>query len=603
MNRPGVRSRTFVWHFDSPPEAVWPILADTVRFNEAAGLPRYDIEETPQPDGSVTFTGRTRMGPFSLEWRDIPVEWVANRWFEHCREFRRGPLASLCARLELVPAESGCRADYSITAAPAGLLGRLILRGGFFESAGRTFGALAEDARRFAAGNRESPFRFTPPKTDPAIRRQVEAIVARIEDSGHGHGLAGRLAEHLLAAQEADLVHIRPLQLARAWGQPERAVIELCLEAARAGLLAMRWDLLCPRCRVTKAAVPALDELPKGAHCGTCNIDYDSDFSRNVELSFTPAPAVRPLGGGEFCLFGPMSTPHVLLQLRVPAGGTRRIEAPLAPGAYRLRTLEPGPEHDFEADNPFPDLVLGAEGFATEANSTGQGGVVLLHNRTNRDLTLVLEERAWVRDALTADRVTALQAFRDLFSDQVLRPGDEVALRRIALMFTDLRGSTALYDRIGDAAAYHLVREHFALLAGVVRRHDGALIKTIGDAIMAVFASPAAALEAALDVRKAIADFNRDHGGEGQDAIVIKIGLHEGPCIAVTLNGRLDYFGTTVNMAARLQGRSEGGDIVLSAGFAEDPAVAPRLAPLPHQREATSLKGFAEPVAFVRILP
>jgi len=242
-------------------------------------------------------------------------------------------------------------------------------------------------------------------------------------------------------------------------------------------------------------------------------------------------------------------------------------------------------------------------GLGSRDLEAGHVVAAVLHNRSGRDLTAILEERAWVRDALTADRVTALQAFRDLFSDQVLRPGDEVALARIALMFTDLRGSTALYDRIGDAAAYHLVREHFALLGGVVRRHDGALVKTIGDAIMAVFTSPAAALEAALEVRQAITDFNSDHGGASAGSIMIKIGLHEGPCIAVTLNGRLDYFGTTVNMAARLQGRSEGGDIVLSAVCAEDPAVARRLAALPHRRETTAIKGFAEPVAFLRILP
>src|SRR3546814_3952953 len=76
-------------------------------------------------------------------------------------------------------------------------------------------------------------------------------------------------------------------------------IFELCLQGVRSGLLTMRWDLLCPRCRVAKAAVPALDQLPKGAHCPTCNIDYERDFSRNVELSFLPAPAVRPLCSGE----------------------------------------------------------------------------------------------------------------------------------------------------------------------------------------------------------------------------------------------------------------------------------------------------------------
>src|SRR3546814_10926212 len=106
----------------------------------------------------------------------------------------------------------------------------------------------------------------------------------------------------------------------------------------------MRWDLLCPRCRVAKAAVPALDQLPKGAHCPTCNIDYERDFSRNVELSFLPAPAVRPLGSGEHCLFGPLSTPHIWLQRRLAEGERLAELCDLPPGSYRLRTLAAGPQ-------------------------------------------------------------------------------------------------------------------------------------------------------------------------------------------------------------------------------------------------------------------
>ena len=226
-------------------------------------------------------------------------------------------------------------------------------------------------------------------------------------------------------------------------------------------------------------------------------------------------------------------------------------------------------------------------------------GQVTLCNRTPWPRTLIVEERRWVRDALTADRVTSLQAFRDLFSDQVLRPGDEVAVRRIALMFTDLSDSTALYGAIGDASAYHLVRDHFAFLAAIVRRHEGAIVKTIGDAIMAAFTVPAHALAAALEIQGEVAAFNEDHA---DSPIAIKLGLHLGPCIAVTLNERLDYFGTTVNLAARLQGQSRGGDIVISADMAAEPEVAARLGDHKVRDEEAALKGFDAPVAFRRLV-
>ncbi len=115
---------------------------------------------------------------------------------------------------------------------------------------------------------------------------------------------------------------------------------------------------------------------------------------------------------------------------------------------------------------------------------------------------------------------------------------------------------------------------------------------------MASFHLPEDALEAALAIQREVVDFN-EAGGAGP--IVIKLGLHTGPCIVVTLNDRLDYFGTMVNLAARLQSESVGGDIVLSLAFAEDVAVADRLHDLAVSREAANLKGFDSPVPYYRI--
>ena len=213
---------------------------------------------------------------------------------------------------------------------------------------------------------------------------------------------------------------------------------------------------------------------------------------------------------------------------------------------------------------------------------------------------MIIESREWVSDALTAERATTLQTFRDLFSNQVLRPGDEVGISQVTLMFTDLRGSTALYERAGDAGAYRLVRKHFAFLAGVIRERNGNIVKTISDAVMAAFIDPADGVNAALEVQRTVAAFNDAVDGED---LVIKLGVHCGSCIAVTLNERLDYFGSTINIAARLQGEGEGGDIVFSEEIAGDPVVAEILAAYSLARENRELKGFDEPIQFLRLTP
>ncbi len=603
----GEKSATWTWHFDRPPADIWPLLADTARVNEVAHFPKHTITEIPQPDGSVQYFGRAKVGPFDIKWRDKPVNWVSEQWFEHCRTFSSGPLKSLCAQFSLEPNDEGARGHYRISAEPANLIGRLILGTRFFSSAGKTFGRIAREANSFAKGDSAVLFSYAAPAPKPEVTARVARMVQEIDASPNGHGLAQKLADLVLGAQEADLWHIRPLKLARDWNRPAIAVIELCLQAVRAGLLDLRWDLLCPRCRVAKAWSGGLDRLPDGAHCDSCNIDYGRDFSKNVEASFRPAEAIRPMESGEYCLMGPMSTPHIKLQVALDPGEVREIKAQLSFGPYRLRTLEVGPECDIENGiDGFPAVVLAGD--AVTAGPPAPRGTIRIENRSPRILTAIVESRAWVADALTADRMTALQAFRDLFSDDVLRPGDEVSIGRVTLLFSDLRGSTALYQKIGDATAYHLVRDHFAFLAQTIRDHQGAIVKTIGDAVMAAFARPEDGLAAAVAIQRDVARFNREHPlGDGNDAIAIKLGLHQGPCIVVTLNDRLDYFGSTVNLAARLQGQSRGGDIVLSREIAEDPAVAPILVRLadegvPARLDQAALKGFAEPLAFRRLV-
>jgi adenylate cyclase len=157
------------------------------------------------------------------------------------------------------------------------------------------------------------------------------------------------------------------------------------------------------------------------------------------------------------------------------------------------------------------------------------------------------------------------------------------------VLFTDLRNSTRLYREIGDATAFGRVMNHFDILRKVIAENDGAVVKTIGDAIMAVFRSPAAGLRAMLEVQHSLA-----HPGENGVPMELKAGLHTGPCIAVTLNDRLDYFGSTVNAAARLEGLSSGKDVIVSHAVFEDSEVQELLEKENLSAEVfdMSLKGF-----------
>jgi class 3 adenylate cyclase len=134
---------------------------------------------------------------------------------------------------------------------------------------------------------------------------------------------------------------------------------------------------------------------------------------------------------------------------------------------------------------------------------------------------------------------------------------------------------------------------HFDVLREAIAQENGALVKTIGDAVMAVFRRPAGALRAFLKAQQVLAS-----PPEGRRPLLLKVGIHTGPCIAVTLNGRLDYFGCTVNLAARLEGLSSGGDVVISEAVHADPEIAELLhgpgAELTARPFEVTLKGFDE---------
>jgi class 3 adenylate cyclase len=190
-------------------------------------------------------------------------------------------------------------------------------------------------------------------------------------------------------------------------------------------------------------------------------------------------------------------------------------------------------------------------------------------NETADEQLLVLERTAWGDQAVTAAEVTALQVFRDLFAGEALRPGEPISVGTLTILFTDLRDSTRFYREVGDAPAFGSVMDHLDLLRAHVAAEGGAVVKEMGDAIMAVFNRPVGAVRAALAAQRELAS-----PPEGSRPLLLKGGIHTGPCIAITQNGRLDYFGSTVNLAARLVGLSSGRDVVVSSAVTADPEVA-----------------------------
>jgi class 3 adenylate cyclase/carbon monoxide dehydrogenase subunit G len=585
-------------HFAEPPEAIWPFVADTARLNEMSGAPRYLVEERADAQGRVHRLATVRVGPIKLRWEEGYGEWQENRRLSQTRDFLNGPLRRSHSTFLLEPDGAGTRLTFSAEIECVGVLGWLTKASGKIEREADKRLAAIERLVAEAAASDQILGASTEEAVKPAARRRFNGLIAELERDPASQGLAPKLADFLLHAPMLALSSIRPLMMARQWNTAPTDTVELFLAAQQLGILAMGWDLLCPRCRGAKSRVEQLHELPRDAHCSSCNIDYRRDFTRNVELTFHPQRWLRPLPEGELCLLGQGTTPHVKFQAEVAANSSKAFALTLPPGPYRFRTIEAGDQADADigGDKIIPGLT--ATGSEITLARPGRPDELVIQNDTDRPMLFVAEDRNWARDALTGESVIAMPAFRRLCPEQLLRPGDDVEIGQVAIVFTDLQGSTKLYDSLGDASAYRLVRDHFSFLSELVTRHHGSIVKTVGDAVMAAFHDPADAVRAVLSIQDEVADFNR---GRSDSGIVLKLGLHLGSCIAVTAGGVLDYFGSAVNTASRLEHQCRGGEVIISATALTDPEAREALFGRSVSEESATLRGLNEPVQIVRV--
>jgi class 3 adenylate cyclase len=598
------------WEFDleSSPEQLWPLVADTNRFNRDTGLPEVEAVKGGTRN-SKNARRRLRFSAFGIpvEWEEQPFEWTRPSRFGVVRRYTRGPMAELRVIAELTPRSVqtatlvdappsvGTKLVYEVWARPQNVIGLIAIPIQLGLLSARTFGRTFREYDELAKHGRTVANVSDDVEFVPGGRERLLALSEKMAAQGTNEELVALLVDYLENADEFALARIRPYELARQWQQPQRPVLEACLCATRAGILDLQWNLVCPMCR-GGPATDSLKDITSEVHCPSCNIDFAVNFEQSVELTFRPNPSIRETDTETFCIGGPQVQPHVAVQQLLAPHSTRAIDLFLQAGRYRLRTMSLAGWQHLRAGDDGPGVVtLRAtnEGWANAEIAIDTSGQINFENATDDEQLFILERTAWSDDAATAAEVTALQVFRDLFASEALRPGEQISVGTLTVLFTDLRNSTRMYREIGDATAFGRVMNHFDVLKQVIADEDGALVKTIGDAVMAVFRSPAGAVRAMLRAQQRLGS-----PPEGMSPLTLKAGMHTGPCIAVTLNDHLDYFGSTVNLAARLEGQSTGDDVVISTAVYSDPEVRELLSDPEKGLSATRfempLKGFDE---------
>ncbi len=615
----------WVWNLESSPSALWPYVTNTDRFNAASGIPSVTYTETPLPEGLSRRTMSQRFYGVKITYDEEPFQWVHGQQMTRVSRYHRSPLNPLKdfrAQMTLEPRpEGGTRVLYETwtsAATPVGLIAIPIqINGMFRRSFERTFRKIDKSVQKRSA---EMPGSVLRTPVTPEGRARINEAVKVLYEAKQDPTIINRLVLHLEKSPDSDVFRMRPYALADQWGVDRNKTLETFLRATRAGLLDLYWDMLCPDCRGAKHRSISLDGITQYGYCPSCNIDFEVDFARSVEVSFQVNPAIRPAVHQEFCIGNPQLTPHILAQQRLEPGETRTISIRMEPGRYRwlapqiagsnktprtLQAMETATKGQVlfsvggNARTNQAQLTINDELGISATNFAAGEIQFTITNETKLPEILRLGRLDWVEQAATAAEVTSLQLFRDQFSAESLRPGQSISVGNLTLLFTDLKGSTSMYRTFGDAAVFRQVIDHFDILREGVSKYNGGLVKTIGDAIMATFPDPADAIRAAIEILRAMKKYNEENGA----LLTLKIGINSGTCIAVTLNDRLDYFGSMVNLAARLEGLGNGDDVIIAEEVAHDPAVETLLEQpdLSVSAFEATVKGFSTPVPVRRL--
>ncbi len=555
----------YLWRFETAaaPEDVWRVVSDTSRLNRALGGPEMHFTE----DGG-RLRGWSKNGGVRHEWVERPWSWVAGRWLAGTRVYERGFMKVMHAvhRLDEAPGD-GTVVHVGFAFVPRGALGAAMIRLGF-PSVEKGYRKVIEAIR----GVERPPLLVAAaPALPPDAARRLDSIARALKEARRDPAVVDRLVDWVRTGDEADLARIQVRERARAWGADEDAVLSVFLHATRAGLLELSWDVVCPHCRGVREEHGRVDEIPRGGACAVCAIEFDTDDA--VEITFHVHPSVRPIEKRVFCAAEPATKAHVRVQLPLAPGAEHEVAPPLGPGRWRLR-LHGERRYgylDATAAAPVAEGDAAVTWRASEAPrevATGATPRLRLVNDGAAPTAFVVEAAQWSDSALRPGRLLSFQEFRDLFGEEYLGADVQLSVGEQTILFTDMVGSTALYARRGDPGAFVEVKKHFDQVFAIIARHRGAVVKTIGDAAMGAFNDPLDAVRASHEIHQTFPP------GRTDTPAVLRISLNTGPCIAVRLNANLDYFGGTVNVAAKLQCLAEAWQVAMSQRTWEAPGVA-----------------------------
>lgn len=575
-NAQSVVSETYEWLLTSSPQQLWPYISDTDRLNQAMGLPAPQFETIPHVTEGLQTTAKVNMGPFEMRWREHAFEWIEGQRMSVLREFENGPFEWFSSTVQATPTIEGkTRLTHELKFQPRGIMGSMLANFETRWKSRRALHRIYERIDRSLQGKLESQLADAfadQSRMSNKCRARLEQRLEELNKSGVDLAITQAFGDFLIASAPQTLSRIKPYELAEILSLTDDQAIKLCLRAAKAGILTIAWQILCPVCQTAAGIESTLKELEKHAACDACQLDFDLDFSSSVELAFAVHPEIKRAEQKTFCIGGPARKPHIAAQIRLEPYERLELELTLEPGDFVVKSRQLAFNQRLRVTtNAAPNRAELRFGDNAERKFTPvlrQGKQLLtLANESENALLLRLERTINSKNVVTAAQAASLALFRELFPEQSLQTGQLVTTQQVTLLVTTLADVDTVYETHNDAEAFRVLSEWGERITAVVDNHNGAVIKQVGETVTASFDDSEHAVRAALAFAAALQESSTTSD------LKIKTGVHRGETLATTVNRQLDYFGATMRLAEKLPKFIAASELALSEPVFRDPAV------------------------------
>ncbi len=362
--------------------------------------------------------------------------------------------------------------------------------------------------------------------------------------------------------------------LARALGVPEQELTDACLHAVKSGLLVLHWDILCPTCRIPSDFRDTLRQISEHAYCEACDLDFELDFGRSLELVFRVHPEIRQADAGTYCIGGPEHSPHVVAQLRLDPQETIELNLRLPEGVYLLR----GPQLPYSVNFDVRPVVGGGRGhfelkpvFDKQKTPSFRAGAqsITITNGFKQRMLLRLERTLSFDNVLTAAQASANHVFRELFPEESLRADQLMNVAAVTLLAVAAGDPDGFYARLGDARAFERLQQLQQTFATLVGENGGAVFEADDTHSIAAFESPAAAVRTAARLAAAL-----PAGDAPAQDLGHRLSAHAGTALVATAPRGVAYYGRTVSLTRRLLEFAQNGEFLCTEAISGDPQAA-----------------------------